>query len=401
MSRHRERARVLVIEAAAKAALPVIWSSAAQGRRVVAGAATRICSGMFSRFVRERFGYPDPTGDPDGFVATLLRYLGEHEVDVLYPVGDVASDLVARHQDAIHGLTRLVVPAYGSFVRGRDKILTLQAAAAAGVPIPATWYPDESSLDETAGQATYPCLVKPAISAGARGITKTSTPAELRRAFPAVEKEFGRCFVQDFVPPGGMQFKADAIIGRDRALLAAVVYEKLRFYPPAAGSSVLNRTVLRPDVVEHVRTMLEALDWYGFCDFDFILDPRDHVVKLMEINPRFPESFGATYAAGLDMTEMIWQMAHGDEPAPVVDYLPDRYLRFLAGDLLWFLTSKERWRQLRSWLTFVSPRLQYQVVSLRDPGPALGYLLENLQVVLSPSRRAARFRFHQAREREL
>ena len=132
-------------------------------------------------------------------------------------------------------------------------------------------------------------------------------------------------------------------------------------------------------------------------DFDFILDPRDGVVKLMEINPRFPESFGATYAAGLDMVEMMWEMAHGREPAPCLEYAPDQLLRFLPGDLLWILTSPEKWRQLGSWLTFVSPRLRYQVVSLRDPGPVLGYLLENLSVLLNADRRAKRFRMGQVR----
>ncbi|HQN10203.1 MAG TPA: ATP-grasp domain-containing protein [Thermoanaerobaculia bacterium] len=399
MTRDGHRARVFVVESAAKAALPIIRSAAAMGRSVVAGAATRVCAGMFSRFVRERLVYPDPTQDPDGFTEALLRSVRERDVEMLYPVGDVASDLIARHQDAFRKVTRLVLPPYRSFVRGRDKIMTLQAAAAAGVPIPSTWYPDERSLDEVVRRASYPCLVKPAISAGARGITKAETPEALRSAFPSVEAKYGRSFVQDWVPPGGAQFKADAIMGREGSLLAAVVYEKLRFYPPAAGSSVLNRTVRRPDIVEQVRAMMVALEWSGFCDFDFISDPRDGQVKLMEINPRFPESYGATYAAGLDMTEMLWEMAHGREPEPITEYLTDQYLRFFGGDLLWFVTSRDRWRQLGSWLTFVSPRLRYQVFSIRDPGPALGYLLENLQAALSPQRRAARFRLSEARER--
>ena len=216
-------------------------------------------------------------------------------------------------------------------------------------------------------------------------------------AFPAIESRYGRSFVQDFVPAGGAQFKADALMGADRRLLATVVYEKLRYYPPTGGSSVLSRTVVRSDIAEHVHAMMEALDWYGFCDFDFILDPRDGVAKLMEINPRFPESFGATFAAGLDIVEMLWAMAHGEEPEPQLEYESDRFLRFLAGDVMWFLTSKDRWTQLRSWCTFVSPRMRYQVVSLRDPGPTLGYLLENLKIVLSTERRRERLRLDQAR----
>ncbi|MBD3331770.1 ATP-grasp domain-containing protein [candidate division GN15 bacterium] len=392
MKKKRMLPSVMVVETAAKAALPVIWSSARNGKVIVAGASRRMCAGMFSRHPSIRFIHPDPSVEPDGFLEAVSQHLTSHTVDMLYPVGDVATDVVARHQDELGKLTRVFLPSYDSFTKGRDKVLTLKAAESIGVPIPTTAYPDESTLEASASHVGFPCLVKPAISAGARGITKVHGFRDLERCFRETERRFGRCFIQGFVPPGGMQYKADTVVDSGHSTIATVVYEKLRFYPPEAGSSVLNRTVYHPEVAAHVAAMMTHLKWRGFCDFDFILDPRDGTTKLMEINPRFPESFGATYAAGIDMVEMLWSLAHGRSVSPICGYREGQLLRFLAGDFLWFLTSNDRWRQLRSWLTFASPKQRYQVLSVSDPGPMVGYLLENLFIALSPKQRRARLR---------
>lgn len=392
MKKTSDSRSVMIVEAAAKAALPVIWSSAQSGRSITVGASKRLCAGLFSRFPAKRFLHPDPSEDPDGFLKTVVRQLESQPTGMLYPIGDVGTDVIAKNQNELKNLTRILLPNYDTFRVGRDKILTMKAAQAAGVPIPATAFPDETSLQAAASFVGFPCLVKPAISAGARGITKTEGLAELESCLPKTEAQFGRCFIQEFVPPGGMQFKADTVVDREQSILATVVYEKLRFYPPEAGSSVLNRTVNHPEIARHVAAMMHRLRWQGFCDFDFILDPRDGTTKLMEINPRFPESFGATYAAGVDMVEMLWSLAHGRSVSPISGYREGRLLRFLAGDFLWFLTSKDRWRQLRSWLTFVSPKQRYQVLSVSDPGPMVGYLLENLFIAVSPKQRRARLR---------
>jgi len=392
-----DRPNILVLGAHNRAALPLLESAHAHGRRVIAGSPRRYCASFYSRCVRERLRYPSAVDKPDACLEVLLRYVSRGHVDTLIPTGDSATELVAKHQDTFRNHTRVLLPPYDVFRAGRDKILTLQAADRAGVPIPRTWYPAEQPLDEIARQAAYPCLIKPAVSAGARGITVARTPPELLAAFPTVERRFGPCFVQDFVPQTGTQYKVDLVLGTGGRLLAGVVYSKLRYYPPNGGSSVLNETVNRPDILDLAVRTARELGWYGFSDFDFITDPRDGVVRLMEINPRFPESFRAVVAAGVDMAEIIYQMAHGREPEPQLQYRTGRYVRFLSGDILWFLTSRNRFQQLASWLDFFSPNVTYQIFSARDLGPLLGYLLENLML----DRRAlsSRLRLGQATHR--
>ncbi len=388
---------VLVLDVQNKAALPIIESASHKGRHVIAAAPRRCCVGMFSRFVNRRVLSPDSSEDPRGYSTWLLEYVEEHSPTFLVPTGDSATAIVAERQGDLLQHTHLVMPPPDVFRVGRDKILTLQAAKTAGVSIPRTWYPHRDGLEAALAEAVFPALIKPAVSAGARGIVEVANPQEVRQLLPGIEARFGRCFLQEYIPQTGMQYKVDVVIGKGSRLLAGVVYEKLRYYPPNGGSSVLNRTVIRPQILDAAVRLLCHVGWYGFADFDFIEDPRDGVVKLMEINPRFPESFRATYCAGYDMIEILWEMARGCEPAPRLSYSEGQYLRFLPGDVMWLLTSRNRSPHLRSWFTFFAKNLDYQVCSLRDPGAIVGYLLENVWILFDGRKRAERFRLKQAR----
>lgn len=383
----------MILEAHAKASIPILESCAEAGLHVIAGSHKRYCCGFYSRATKERVLYPCCEREPETCVAFLIDFLKRRSVSALFPVGDVMTDLVASHQDEFRKYTRLVLPPYEVFVQGRNKILTLKAAVRAGCPIPRTWYPQEQPIEEIAKQAGFPVLIKPAIGAGARGLTFCHSGQELLEKFPDVRANFGESFVQEFVPQTVAQYKVDAVLDQSQNLLAGVVYSKLRYYPVDGGSSVLNRTEYRPDILDLAIGVLREMKWVGFCDFDFITDPRDNVVKLMEINPRYPESYGATIAAGVDMTRIMYQLAKGKKPAAKLQYQENRYLRFLFGDIMWFLTTKcNRWNAKPSFFSFSRSDTIYQLLRPRDWGPIIGYLLENVGLLWDKSARRFKFR---------
>ncbi len=386
---------VLVIEASAKAALTAIQSLHRRGCHVIAAAEHGLVSGFFSRCCHERLVYPSAQHTSAAFQGWLLDLLATRTIDVVFPVGHYGSVAVSEIQDAVRRHSRLVLPGHDIFMRGYAKIGTLQAALSAGVPIPRSWFP-ASHPGGLAGCLAevecWPVLVKPSVGVGARGITWCHSADEVRACFSELEARHGACFLQDFVPSGGMQYKADLLLDRGGELLAGVVYEKRRMYPPDGGSSVLNVSVRRPDIVAHAHAVLSELGWIGFCDFDFVLDPRDERVYLMEINPRFPESLRAATCTGVDLPGMLLDLSLGRPVAPVAEYPEGRVMRFLPGDLLWWLAVGREQRQCTDppFHRFVGPELTYQLVNLHDPGPLLGYLIENAAL-------AARGRFFSER----
>lgn len=399
------RPTVFVMEAQGKAALPVIESLARGGLRVAAGSEKRINSGFYSRGCRERYVYPSPRHAKAQFHEWIIEFLKTREIATLFPVGHYGALAVCEIQDEIRKYTRMVIPPLETFLAGYAKIPTMKAAIAAGVPIPESWFPSDHAggVEDILPQIQrWPVLVKPSIGVGARGIVWCHNADAVRANFQKISGEFGESYVQDFVPPGGMQYKVDMLVDDRQQRLAGVVYGKTRMYPPDGGSSVLNYAADRPDILDYSHQMLVQLKWVGICDFDFVEDPRDGAAKLMEINPRFPESFHMGTSIGIDFPMMIHRMAHGEIVEPVRDYPKNRFLRFLPGDLMWFLRV-DRARRASTWpgwLRFFDRDTAYQLCRARDPGPIMGYLLENLAALLDPSLRRERLRLDSGKTKQ-
>jgi predicted ATP-grasp superfamily ATP-dependent carboligase len=392
-----ERPTVFVMEAQAKAALPVIESLARGGLRVAAGSEKRFTSGFYSRACRERHLYPSPRFAADDFKQWMIRLVRRRRIEMVFPVGHYGAVAISEIQDELRRHTRLILPDAATFQAAYAKISTMKTALRAGVPIPDSWFPaDEPGglEDSLAKIAAWPVLIKPSIGVGARGITWCHRPEEVRERYGRIEARHGECYLQDFVPPGGMQYKVDMLVDAGQRVLAGIVYGKTRMYPPDGGSSVLNFSADRPDILRLSARMLEALKWVGFCDFDFVVDPRDHVPKLMEINPRFPESFNMGPSVGLDFPMMMYRMARGEAVEPVTHYPVNRFLRFLPGDLLWFLRVDRRQRKNTwpGWFRFFDRETAYQLIRAHDPGPFMGYLLENAASMMDAGIRRERLR---------
>lgn len=387
---------VFLFEAEAKSALPVATSFARRGFRVVAGSSRSYCSAFYYRKVRERVRMPNEVLEPQACLDFLLDLVRRRRFAMIVPLGDAVTELVCRQRDEFQRYTKLVLVPEAVFGIGRDKIETMKAAQQCGVPIPETYYPEEEALDAIAARAKYPVLVKPAVANGARGIEFVHRGDELEARFAETTRRFGRSYVQELIPHMGMQYKVDLILGFDGELLAGVVYSKIRYYPPAAGSSVLNESVNDPQILEYAVRLARSIGWFGLCDFDFIRDVRDGTPKLMEINPRFPESFRMCEAAGVDFPDILRRMAFGERVEPVLQYQTGRYLRFLPGDVMWFLTAKGDRRTRPGFFQFFDGRTTYQLLHPSDCGPMVGYLLENLAVLLNRKEREFRFRLKAA-----
>lgn len=382
MNEKVNKENVLVLNAAVKSSIPVIESCAAMGLNVIAAAEKRFCCGFSCKGTKQRIIYPSATKEPDKCLDFLVDFLKKNKISVLFPLGHFMTDFIAKNQHVLREHTKFILPPYDIFIQGLDKIPTLKAASRVDCPIPQTWYPGDEPLEGIAERINYPVLIKPAISVGARGLVLCNCAGELLEKYPKTEADYGECFVQEFVPQTGIQYKTAFILGHSQELLAGIVYAKLRYYPPNGGSSTLNKSVYRPDIMEYGLKVARELKWVGPCDCDFITDPRDNVPKLMEINPRLSDTFKMTVVAGMDWTKIIYQMAKGQKPEPQLEYEKDKYLRFLFGDIMWFLKAKkQRWNTSPSFFSFFRADTTYLMTGKRDLGPIRGYILENMSML--------------------
>jgi len=383
-------ARVLLLDGDTRQVLPVARALRAKGHVVTVACESRLSLGWLSREPHHRVLVASAEHAPEALLEDVRRLVRSGNYDILIPLFDLCAHLVADHQEELREFVKIPQPDRSVFMQARDKGLTMKACETARVPHPRTWHPDEQSLDTIASEVEYPVLVKPRISHGAMGIAKVPAREDLAATFQRISSAHGPAIVQEFVPQSDRQFKAQLFRGPEGGLHAAVVFSKLRYFPVTGGTSSLNRTVDRPDIIESATRLLDALGWEGYADLDYIQDPRDATAKVMEINPRVTGSVKIAFEAGVDFADLLVRHALGDPLPDYLDYRVGLDMRYLPLDILWFLRSPDRFRADPSWFRFFGRDLCYQVLSLRDPGPFLALAMGGIAKLLSPEVRAAK-----------
>jgi predicted ATP-grasp superfamily ATP-dependent carboligase len=371
-----QNVRVLLTDGFTRQVLPMARALRRSGCHVAVLCGSRLDLGYASRWPNERLlGIPART-DAAGFLRDLQLHLQSKRYDVLIPLTDCSADIVARHKHELSALTTVAVNDLPVFECARDKLLTMKKCMERGIPCPRTIADLRSPEDVLESGLQFPVVLKPRTGDSAVGFARVQSLEELRALLRRTEDRFGPALVQEYIPQDDLQYKAELFLDRNGVLTAAVVFAKIRWYPVDGGSSTLNATVERPDIVTACESLLRAMHWVGYADVDLIQDPRDHVCKVMEINPRVTGSVKLAFDAGVNFASMIVQEALGQTVEPQLAYQTGRYLRYFHKDLLWLLQSPERFSSRPSWFDF--RRTTDQVLSFDDPLPGLVLSLQSL-----------------------
>ena len=381
--------RVALLDGQTIQALPVARSLKRLGYRTALLCDTKRSYGYRTRYADERILSPSTEKAPAEFHAFFLGLVRKERFDALIPLNDYSARYLSLHAGELRPHAAFVIPPYDVFMNGYDKARLMRTCRENGLPHPRSFDLSAAAIGEAAAAVGFPALIKPNLTTGARGFEIVRGTAELEERLPRAIEAYGPCHLQELIPPGGRQFKAELFVSGGTTINATVIH-KLRFYPAQGGSSCFNQTVRNDAVVELCSAVLKAIGWVGFADFDLIEDPRDGTIKVMEINPRLPACVKASVSAGVDFVENIMEATLG-RPLTEFPYRPGGYLRYLGLDLLWLLQSKDRFRSRPSWFgAWLRRDHHLQDGSLDDPWPFITGTLGGLLKQLSPGFRAAK-----------
>src|SRR5438105_7578332 len=118
--------------------------------------------------------------NPEASVRTIVDYAREHPIAAILAVDDAATELAALASAAL-GLAHNSPQAASS---ARDKLLMRTLMSKGGAPCP-IFRPFSLGADPVwvAGRVTYPCVVKPLLLSGSRGVIRADNPEEFIVAF--------------------------------------------------------------------------------------------------------------------------------------------------------------------------------------------------------------------------
>lgn len=377
---------VLLTDGHTRATLAVARAYARRGISFVVLCPRRQSMTFYSRDVKHAVVSPDPFSQPDAFVCFVLQLIQKHKIRLAVPVADRTLVLFERHRSELERHTTLAMANSQALRRVLDKRTNLELASQLGIPCPRQFrLEDRRQIPEMIQALGFPIVIKRSSDPIEPGVPQF----KFKVLYAANEAEL-RFYIDQYCLNGEHPLFQECATGKVHdlccfaargELLAIHEYHAIRRFN---GSAIL-RTIVRPspDLVEHTRNLLAALDWDGVAHVSFYIG-KNGQKWYMETNARFWASVEGSVYAGWDFPTWTYEyFLSGRRPAPGPIPLGSSTC-WHTGDLLALLkfvagegeiptpgTNPGKLRAAWQFLSGFGPGIHSDIFRWRDPLPAI------------------------------
>ncbi len=218
-------------------------------------------------------------GDPL-FLEGLARVAARERVDLLIPTVTEELPIIAERWSLFSPIPAVIGPA-DAVRTAHDKYFTSRRLAERGVSVPRHCLPSEvGSPREVAERLGWPCLSKPRVGRGGRGVAVWN-----EADWTSVAALDDRSILQEFL--SGTDYCPNLFVGRAPGSHAVViVMEKTALKEGIVGNALSVQRVTAPDVTALASEAAAALGFSGPLDVD-VRRGADGRPAVLEINARF------------------------------------------------------------------------------------------------------------------
>lgn len=367
---------ILIIDGRARQSLPLMRAFKKLGCTVSALCSSKLDVAYASRYADHKILGVFNHEMPEEVANQIREILKSGEYDLLVPTADFFATILSTHKEEFSKFTKVASNDLETFLIASDKIATMKVCMENDIPCPKTVLGANSIEDVLSNGLEFPIAVKPRVGYGAIGFKKIDDAESLNALFNGEENKVSEYVFQEFIPQTDIQYECAMFVDNNNEVKTSLVFSKNRWFPVNGGSSTFNMTVERADIVESCTKLLKTINWRGPADIDLIVDPRDNVAKIMEINPRTSGSVKICFDAGVDQARQMLELAFEDEVTEYKTYEIGRRLRCSQTDLLWFIKSPNRFKAKPSWFSVYKTR--DQIFTWSDPMPYFAFSLSGL-----------------------
>ena len=227
--------------------------------------------------------------DPS-FLDELCRLAAQANVELVIPTVTEELSIVAESWSKRSEIPAMIGPHQAVFT-ANDKYLTADWLANWNVSVPRYCLPSQvKSPDKVSQTIGWPCLSKPRVGRGGRGVTVWE-----EKDWPSVAALDDRFILQEFM--SGADYAPNVLIGRDGKAVVIVI-EKTKLKEGIVGNAAEVQRAAAPDVAELAVAAAKAMSFVGPLDID-VRRHADGKPAVLEINARF----GANIANASEILE--------------------------------------------------------------------------------------------------
>lgn len=306
---------------------------------------------------------------------TELAKSGEY--DVIFPVVEESTEIIAKNHDAYSQYTHLIAPPLDAFEKARDKQLTMKLCMENGIFCPKTKM-DSETMEEYLFTVSFPLALKPRQGRGSVGFKKVHNRDELDKLIADGTVKVDEYVIQEFIEEAETHRVSYTFIDNHNNVKSSLIAKSTRPFPLGVGTNSLFESIDMPEIARQSELLLKLMGWRGYASVCFIESDKDHIPKVMEINGRISASFKVSVLAGLHIVRQLIESALDEEvtPAPKELNYGVRVSHSQSG-LLWKLKAHDRFRSEPS--TTRKCGKSDIVFSLADPWPYVTYSLQCLE----------------------
>ena len=366
-----EGLKVLVLDAPSRQILPILKELKELKCDITTLCRTKLDNGYASKYPMYRLMIDDVGGGD--YLKAIMNLVKSDCYDVLLPLSDYSMDLITRNAEILAKHVKLPIPPRNVFLKAYNKQITMEICMDKGIPCPSTMHEGED-INAFVDRIGFPLVAKPRMANGSRGLKIVKSKDRLFELINDGTIVLDQYVIQEFIPQTGKQYNIHLFRDDDGKLKANLVTEKTRWFPIDGGASCLCRTFWDSIIADNCKRLLDAVDWRSYCEIEMIVDPRDNVAKVMEINGRASASIKIMDLTGINVAEQMLQLAMGYDVNSYSKAEDDIRLRCILTDFLWFIKSPDRFRRKPSWFSLI--RTHDALFSFADPTPFFAYILK-------------------------
>ena len=321
---------------------------------------------------------------------------------VLVPCNDMNVYLISQFRERLEDWFFIIMPNHDTVDLLMNKTRFYKFAMEKGFPIPKTYFlSTDADIDQIANELTFPCIMKPPMSATPEWESKSKLKAykindreELRNLFIKYRDLAENLILQEWVVgPESNLYSCNCYFDHASNPQVTFVARKLRQWPPITGESSLGEECRDDSVLDITLRLFSEVGFSGLGYVEIKQDARDGNYYIMEPNVCRPTGRSAiSEAGGVELIYTMYCDALGWE-------LPNNRTQSY-GSAKWIYLRRDlqsavfHWKNgdltIKDWIISLRGHKRFALFSWSDPGPFIGDIFRSMRLFLSREERSQR-----------
>jgi len=369
--------RVLLLEGYCKQCLPFIRGFKKLGCEVTILCGSKLDCGYVSRLPDHRIIGTCDLKKPEESEKYIVDLIKNGNYDIVYPLFDFSARILSHNKEELSKYAIIYANDKDIFDKANDKNEVMRVCMDNNIPCPKTVF-DICSLDDVINsKIEFPVIIKPRRMYGARGYRKFDSFENMSQYVSENDIDLSEYVVQEFIPEGSKLMGANIFVDRNGEIKSSYLYVCEHIYPEDGGTSTLNAILRRDDIRRYCNKLVKLMNLRGEIGVDLMIDSRNNVGKVIEINVRPVHGVSVGFFFGVDNAKQVLEDALDMPVTRMSIKRSDTCVRISQTDMLWFLKSPDRFRRSPKKLGY--KHVVDQMFFWDDPLPWFAFLLDGMK----------------------